>query len=109
MKQERTWEEDYDNFILPQIEGNKPCYILYRFDSWNVSGYDWLLISWVPDSASVRQKMLYASTKATLKTEFGSSLITEEMHCTIMVTINKISKTESCHNKNLTILYFRVI
>lgn len=32
--------------------------------------------------ASTRQKMIYASTKGTLKTEFGSSLIKEEYHAT---------------------------
>ena len=32
--------------------------------------------------ASTRQKMIYASTKSTLKTEFGLSLIKEEYHAT---------------------------
>lgn len=45
-------------------------------------GYAWLLLSWVPDSAVIRDKMLYASTKATLKTEFGSAHIKEEFHAT---------------------------
>lgn len=44
-----------------------------------------MLISWSPDDAPVRQKMLYASTKATLKQEFGSGQITEELHGTVKV------------------------
>jgi len=44
-----------------------------------------MLISWSPDEAAVRQKMLYASTKATLKQEFGSGQIKEELHGTIEV------------------------
>ncbi|RVE50966.1 hypothetical protein evm_004375 [Chilo suppressalis] len=57
--------------------------VIYRLDTTNSLGYDWLLLSWSPDSAPVRQKMLYASTKATLKQEFGSAHIKDEMHATV--------------------------
>lgn len=60
-------------------------YIFYRFDTTNSLGYEWLLLSWSPDSAPVRHKMLYASTKATLKQEFGSAHIKDEMHATSKV------------------------
>lgn len=45
------------------------------------------MLSWSPDSAPVRQKMLYASTKATLKQEFGSAHIKDEMHATLKVRV----------------------
>ncbi|KAG8194422.1 hypothetical protein JTE90_011032 [Oedothorax gibbosus] len=45
----------------------------------NEAGYEWLFISWSPDNSPVRQKMLYASTKATLKKEFGSGQIKDEI------------------------------
>lgn len=85
-----NWEKDYDATIGPLIEDDQPCYILYRLDSKNGSNYEWLLISWTPDTAPVRQKMLYASTKATLKQEFGSSQIIEEIHGTVLndITFN---------------------
>lgn len=82
-----NWEKDYDKYVIPLIEENQPCYILYRLDNKNSSGYEWLFISWSPDSAPVRQKMLYASTKATLKQEFGSSQIKEELHGTTLSDI----------------------
>ncbi|KAI5645177.1 cofilin/tropomyosin-type actin-binding protein domain-containing protein [Phthorimaea operculella] len=78
-----TWEQDFDKYVPPLIEEDLPCYILYRFDSKNSLGHEWLLLSWSPDSAPVRQKMLYASTKATLKQEFGSAHIKDEMHATV--------------------------
>lgn len=78
----KDWEKDYDKLIGPLIEADVPCYILYRLDAKTSLGYAWLLISWVPDGATIRQKMVYASTKATLKTEFGSAHITEELHAT---------------------------
>ncbi|XP_044742678.1 twinfilin [Chrysoperla carnea] len=79
-----TWEKDYDKKIKPLVEENKPCYIFYRLDTKNASGYEWLLISWIPDTATVREKMLYASTKATLKQEFGTGYIKEEIHGTTL-------------------------
>ncbi|GLH07940.1 hypothetical protein R5R35_013055 [Gryllus longicercus] len=78
-----TWEEDYGAFVHTLIEDEQPSFILFRLDSQNTSGYEWLFISWSPDSSHVRQKMLYASTKATLKQEFGSGQIKEELYGTI--------------------------
>ncbi|XP_063218013.1 twinfilin [Bacillus rossius redtenbacheri] len=77
-----SWEEDYDSCLGPLVEEGQPSYIVYRLDSKNTSGHDWLFISWSPDASPVRQKMLYASTKATLKQEFGSGQIKEELHAT---------------------------
>ncbi|KAM7364314.1 twinfilin actin binding protein [Cochliomyia hominivorax] len=78
----KDWEKDFDKLVAPLIEDNVPCYIIYRLDSKTSLGHAWLLLSWVPDTASIRQKMVYASTKATLKQEFGSAHITEEIHAT---------------------------
>lgn len=83
MKQ--SWDKDFDKLIVPLIEENQPCYILYRLDTKNTSGYEWLFVSWSPDTAPIRQKMLYASTKATLKQEFGTSQILDELHGTSLV------------------------
>ncbi|KAG7299563.1 hypothetical protein JYU34_016537 [Plutella xylostella] len=77
-----TWEQDFDKYVPPLIVDDIPCYILYRLDTKNSLGHEWLLLSWSPDEAAVRHKMLYASTKATLKQEFGSALIKDEMHAT---------------------------
>lgn len=35
----------------------------------------WLFVSWTPETSSVREKMIYASTKSTAKQEFGSGSI----------------------------------
>lgn len=87
-----------------EIEENVPCYILYRLDDKAAEGYLWMLISWTPDSATTRMKMIYASTvisrqnhnfnnsvfiihifqKATLKQQFGSSHLKEEYHATTL-------------------------
>ncbi|XP_012258029.1 twinfilin isoform X1 [Athalia rosae] len=78
------WQDDYDKLVKPLIVEDQPAYILYRLDTKSPdSGYDWLFISWSPDTASIRQKMLYASTKATLKQEFGTAAFKEELHGTV--------------------------
>ncbi|KAM4894054.1 twinfilin-2 isoform 2-T2 [Sylvia borin] len=47
----RRWDADYDAFVLPLLDEQQPCYVLYRLDSQNAQGYEWLFISWSPDSS----------------------------------------------------------
>ncbi|KAK6640066.1 hypothetical protein RUM43_008343 [Polyplax serrata] len=87
-KVNKTWDIDFENMVPTLIVDGQPCYIFYRLDAKNTSGYNWLLISWVPETAPVRQKMLYASTKATLKQEFGTSDIKDELQATSLDEIS---------------------
>ncbi|KAM3674635.1 twinfilin-1 isoform X2 [Ammospiza nelsoni] len=89
-----SWEKDYDSFILPLLEDKQPCYILYRLDSQNAQGYEWIFIAWSPDHSPVRQKMLYAATRATLKKEFGGGHIKDEVFGTVQddVSLNGYKK-----------------
>jgi len=84
-----TWEEDYDRLVLAMLQDEQPCFILYRLDSSeDTTGYQWLLITWSPDDSPVREKMMYASTKATLKLEFGGGQISDEFFATSMEDIS---------------------
>ncbi|KAL3058805.1 hypothetical protein OYC64_010867 [Pagothenia borchgrevinki] len=76
---EKSWEQDYDHFLLSLLYDQEPCYILYRLDSQNAQGYEWIFISWSPDQSPVKQKMLYAATRATVKKEFGGGHVKYEM------------------------------
>ncbi|KAF3826324.1 hypothetical protein GH733_006438 [Mirounga leonina] len=78
-----SWDKDYDSFVLPLLEDKQPCYILFRLDSQNAQGYEWIFIAWSPDHSHVRQKMLYAATRATLKKEFGGGHIKDEVFGTV--------------------------
>ncbi|XP_038251004.1 twinfilin-1 isoform X3 [Dermochelys coriacea] len=82
-----SWEKDYDSFVLPLLEDKQPCYVLYRLDSQNAQGYEWIFIAWSPDHSHVRQKMLYAATRATLKKEFGGGHIKDEVFGTTKVQV----------------------
>lgn len=79
----KDFEKDWDKLIQPELEQDVPCYILYRLDDKTAEGgFAWMLISWIPEIATIRQKMIYASTKSTLKLEFGGSYLKEEYHAT---------------------------
>ncbi|XP_017305705.3 twinfilin-2b isoform X1 [Ictalurus punctatus] len=75
----QSWDQDYDPCVLPLLDSSEPCYILFRMDTQNQQGYEWLFISWSPDQSPVRLKMVYAATRATLKKEFGGSHIKDEL------------------------------
>ncbi|XP_060621836.2 twinfilin-2 [Anolis sagrei] len=79
----RRWDKDYDSFVLPLLDELEPCYILYRLDTQNAQGYEWLFISWSPDNSPVRLKMLYAATRATVKKEFGGGHVKDELFGTV--------------------------
>ena len=94
-----TWEDDWEKTVPLCANMDVPCFILYRLDDKDGSGnYMWILISWSPDIAHTRLeiilllkskwklnivkrlKMLYASTKATFKKEFGGGQLKEEYY-----------------------------
>jgi len=83
-----SWETNYDNLILNNIDSQQPCYFFYRLDETTTTGHSWLFITWSPDFASVKNKMLYASTKSTLKQEFGAGQIKDELFGTVASDIS---------------------
>nr|XP_061814046.1 twinfilin-2-like [Nerophis lumbriciformis] len=80
---EQSWDQDYDHFLLPLLDRQEPCYVLYRLDSQNALGFEWLFLSWSPDQSPVKDKMVYAATRATVKKEFGGGHVKYEMFGTM--------------------------
>jgi len=91
------------NGLQEELQPKHPCYILFRKDSKNVQeelGYDWLLISFVPDGSPVKSRMLYASSRDNLKKGLGSSYFTYEIHASekdevTLNTVNNSNKKEA--------------
>jgi len=83
-----TWEEDYDAAVTSVIKEAEPCYIFYRLDSQNEFGFEWLFIPFAPDIAGVRDKMLHAATRNTVKMEFGGGRIRDELFGTELSDVN---------------------
>eukprot|EP00999_Lentomonas_sp_LEN2_P002955 NODE_813_length_1175_cov_75.741412_g772_i0.p1 GENE.NODE_813_length_1175_cov_75.741412_g772_i0~~NODE_813_length_1175_cov_75.741412_g772_i0.p1 ORF type:complete len:365 (-),score=84.76 NODE_813_length_1175_cov_75.741412_g772_i0:79-1095(-) len=74
-----TWEEDWSK-IAGYLEDRSPCYILMRLDAQTSQGYAWAFLCYVPDYAKVRDKMLYASTRATLKKTLGDYRFKDDVY-----------------------------
>ncbi|KAH8833968.1 hypothetical protein DL96DRAFT_1666909 [Flagelloscypha sp. PMI_526] len=72
-----TFEDDL-NTLQDILEDNTPAYILAKTDTPS----DWLAVFYVPDSAKVRDKMLYASTRASLTKSLGSTLFSDSIFAT---------------------------
>ncbi len=79
VKNNANWQTDYNEFVLNAIDPKSPCFIFYRLDERKDTGFVWLFVSWSPDFAPIKQKMLYAATKSTLKLEFGAGEIKDEL------------------------------
>ncbi len=70
---------DSDDFkaMAAELEANVACYLIFReFDPKVAS--KWVLCQYMPDSAMVNSKMLYASSRASLKEGFGASALTDD-------------------------------
>ncbi|KAJ1473187.1 hypothetical protein T484DRAFT_1837499 [Baffinella frigidus] len=61
-----------------QLEDDVPCFFAFRLDA--AKPAEWLLALYVPEVAKVRSKMVYASTRESLKRELGAAFIVSEMH-----------------------------
>lgn len=48
-----SWDQDYDRAVLPLLDAQQPCYLLYRLDSKNAQGFEWLFLAWSPDNSPV--------------------------------------------------------
>ena len=85
-----TWDEDFVEFVNKMFEDKEPCFVLLRLDTFHSNLYDWIFISWSPDNSQVRQKMLYASTKATLKLNFKINSIVHDYFATTHEELNAL-------------------
>jgi len=83
-----AWDADL-KFVQDALEPNNPCYILFRLDSKGPNGTEWVLFCYVPDKAKVKDKMVYASSRATLKLQLGSQYFSEDIFGTVLSDFNK--------------------
>lgn len=92
--------EQYDNFAQLQkdLDNEQPYYIFIKDD--NIDDKHYNFISYVPDNAPVRSKMLYASTKNTIIRQIGTNLIDQQILCTDLDELNEfITKDNNATKK----------
>ncbi|KIY43571.1 actin depolymerizing protein [Fistulina hepatica ATCC 64428] len=77
---EGTFQKDLSKLQDPEVlADNVPAYVLAKLDD---PPSDWLAISYVPDTAAVRDKMLYASSRASLLKHLGSTAFSDTIFAT---------------------------
>ncbi|KAI8095740.1 hypothetical protein BDF21DRAFT_374090 [Thamnidium elegans] len=77
------FEADYKQYIEEYLDTTTPAYIFVRLDEKTSNNeYKWLFLCYVPDNAKVRDKMLYASTRATLTRELGDYRFVDNIYGT---------------------------
>ncbi|KAG0053770.1 Twinfilin-1 [Gryganskiella cystojenkinii] len=77
-----TFEEDFGT-VHANLAEKQPSYFFVRLDT-TKSASDWLFLCYVPDVAPIRQKMIYAATRASLTKELGDSFIKDSIYGTNM-------------------------
>ncbi|TID14519.1 actin depolymerizing protein [Venturia nashicola] len=78
----QSFAADLSN-LQPHLKPNEALYILLRLDASSPTGPAFTAITYVPDAAPVRQKMLFASTRLTLTRELGGENFTDTLFCTL--------------------------
>jgi twinfilin-like protein len=76
-----TWEQDF-SLLKGQVDAKEASYILYLKDE------KYLFFQYIPDSASVKNKMIYASSKNTISKQLGESNFSEYIFCTTLQEIS---------------------
>ncbi|KAK7035730.1 protein tyrosine kinase [Favolaschia claudopus] len=79
------------------IQQDTPAYILAKLDD---PPSEWLAIFYVPDSARVRDKMLYASSRASLLKSLGSSLFSDTIFATSKADLTP--EAYAAHRRHVT-------
>lgn len=86
----------------PNIVADEACFMLYCPNASPAASVaaskalQWILIAFVPDFASVRERMLYSSARESLKRQLGLSYFVAELHAT-----ETVRKSIKCPEKRL--------
>eukprot|EP01027_Heterolobosea_sp_BB2_P013513 GEZU01019489.1.p1 GENE.GEZU01019489.1~~GEZU01019489.1.p1 ORF type:complete len:169 (+),score=39.30 GEZU01019489.1:78-509(+) len=89
-------QQDFDQ-LANYINDNEACYFLFRLDTKNKLGYEWVLIAFVPDTCKTKVKMIYASSLDNAKKLLGYGYFAGDIH----VTLKVLCKNSNCHNLSL--------
>jgi len=86
--------------LATHLKPNEALYILIRGPNAAPSGTSFTAVTYVPDSAPVRQKMLFASTRLTLTRELGTENFAESFFTTTAEELSPAGwKRHEAHNE----------
>lgn len=94
LKTSGSFEEDFDR-VQSMVEDSEAAYLLIREDDTK-----FVFASFVPDSAKVKDKMTYASTRNTLSRELGSSKFSSTYFATTKKELTYAAYAKHQHSEN---------
>lgn len=87
------------------LADKQPAYFLVRLGDSKASS-EWIFLCYVPDVAPIRQKMIYAATRASLTKDLGDSHFTDSIYGTNKVSLSCLSDViEGAGEFTLTIVH----
>jgi hypothetical protein len=84
---DRKVEEDFTNHIKKTAVVGKPCFYFFRLNEAEARP-KWLLVSWSPDDASVRDKVLYSASQGILVKALPSECERKEYFASTMAELS---------------------
>ncbi|KAJ7461017.1 hypothetical protein B0H11DRAFT_2057824 [Mycena galericulata] len=93
LKEDLAQLQDSDEIL----QDNIPAYLLTKLDD---PPAEWLAIYYVPDTAKVRDKMLYASSRASLLKTLGSTLFSDSIFATSKTDLTP--EAYAAHRRHVT-------
>ncbi|EIW69377.1 hypothetical protein TREMEDRAFT_38993 [Tremella mesenterica DSM 1558] len=82
LKVKETFNDDIA-LLPPSLPSSKtPASFAYRLDSKDSGKYEWMMITYVPDDAPIRAKMLQASSRSALIKSLGATNFKHDWHAT---------------------------
>lgn len=73
--------------VHENLAEKQPAYFLVRLGDSKASS-EWIFLCYVPDVAPIRQKMIYAATRASLTKDLGDSHFTDSIYGTNKVLLS---------------------
>ncbi|CAH0520304.1 unnamed protein product [Peronospora belbahrii] len=74
-------DNDVTQLVTSCLEAEEAAFVLLCPDT-NVSALRWVLLAFVPETVSVRDRMLYSSSRDSLKKQLGLNYFSGEFHAT---------------------------
>jgi twinfilin-like protein len=72
---------DAQTLVAEYLPGDQAAFVLFCLDV-NVPALRWILLAFVPEGVNVRDKMLYSSSRESLKKQLGMNYFVGEFHAT---------------------------
>lgn len=80
--------------VASSLSAEQAAFVLLCPDT-NVAALRWVLLAFVPEGVSVRDRMLYSSSRDSLKKQLGMNYFAGEFHATELVGIQRGIEVES--------------